>query len=109
MTKTTNYSMNNSNSNNNRPLIMAFVIALVIASLLNFIPTWYHKTHYSTVAFVDTVTEDEVSLVDPCGDVWAVDAIPNVNEGDLVNVYFYNNSTTYTHNDDIITYVRKID
>lgn len=112
MTNTINYSTNNNNFNddNDDPLTIAIIIACVIISLfLGSINTWYDKTHYSNVAFVDTITIEEVLLVDSCGDVWAVDAIPNVKEGDLVNVYFYNNGTTYTHTDDVITYVRKID
>ena len=108
MTNTINYSTNN-NDFNDKPLIIALIIVCAITLFFCCIHTWYDKTHYSNVAFVDSITEKEVLLVDCCGDVWAVDAIPNVKEGDLVNVYFYNNNTTYTHTDDIITHIRKID
>lgn len=108
MTNTMNYTINDNDNFNDKPLIIALAIVCLVTLLFCFIHTWYDKTHYSNVCYIETITDTEVLMVDSCGDVWAVDAIKGAKEGDLVDVYFYNNGTQYTHTDDIITYVRII-
>lgn len=107
---TYNYDVERNNDNfNDRPIIFALIIVCIITLTLGMIHTWYDKTHYSNVAFVDSISDEEVILVDSLGDEWAVDSIPNAVEGDLVEVHFYNNGTDYTHTDDVITHVFVID
>lgn len=108
MTNTMNYTNSNNDNFNDRPIIIALAIVCLITLLFGFIHKWYDNTHYSNVCYIDSITEDEVLMIDSCGDIWAVDAIEGAKVGDLVDVYFYNNGTEYTHTDDIITYVKII-
>ena len=85
-----------------------FLISIVTLTFC-FIHSYYDKTHYSTIAIVDDINSNEVLMVDPCGDVWAVDHVDNIKVGDLVEVCFYNNNTDTTHHDDIITNVKTVD
>ena len=92
---------------NNKPIIFALIIVCLITLFFCFAHTYYEKTHYSTVAVVDSIKDNEVLMVDPLGDIWAVDHVDNVKVGDLVEIYFHNNNTTYTHYDDIIVNVKR--
>lgn len=92
----------------NTLFIASIAMTCVVLLLFGSICTWYNKTHYSNVCYVDSVTDTEVLMIDSCGDIWAVDAIEGIKKGDLVDVHFYNNGTAYTHKDDIITYIRII-
>jgi len=92
-------------TNSDKPFIIAFVMICTIVLILCGINSWYDKTHYTNVCYIDSISDNEVLMIDCCGDIWAVDAIKGAKVGDLVNVYFYNNGTTYTHKDDIITHI----
>lgn len=108
MTKSMNYSTNNNDNLNDRLLIIALTIVCLIALIIGFIHLWYDDTHYSNVCYVDTITETETKIVDCCGNIWAVDTIKGAKVGDLVDVYFYNNGTDYTIEDDIITHINAL-
>lgn len=93
------------NNRNDRPIILALIVVCMISLFLILVHKSYEITHYQTVAIVDSITEEETLMIDPCGDVWAVDNVPNAKVGDLVNLTFYTNRTNNTHEDDVITNV----
>lgn len=68
----------------------------------------YCDTRYNTVATVMSVDENGTTFVDGAGYVWAVSDV-NYHVGQFVKLYFDNNTTDYTRNDDIIVRVKILD
>ena len=68
----------------------------------------YVDTHYTTVAEVYAVDETGTTFVDGAGYLWGV-TDTDFHKGDFVKLYFDNNTTDYTRNDDIIVKVKILD
>lgn len=79
-------------------------IILTAMTLINSATGTY--TQYATVYCTDI---NETVLVDAVGDVWAIDATDEFNEGDTVIITFDSNGTDNTRYDDIIVEVKKAD
>ena len=90
-----------------KTIAMNFCAVLFILLLLGV--GGYADTHYSTTAEVFSVDNNEVILIDGAGYLWAVVDRPDLHKGDFVKVYFDNNTTDYTRNDDIILKVKVLD
>jgi hypothetical protein len=87
--------------------IITTVIALgVILGLL--VASGYLDTHYDTVAEVLSVDDTETLFVDGAGYVWGV-YDTDFRKGEFVRLYFDNNTTDYTRNDDKIVKVKRLD
>ena len=90
-------------------IIIVMASVTFIALILMVIKGYYNNTHYTTCAYVDSITTDEVLLITPTGDIWAVDSVDGgVQQGQIVELLFYNNGTEETLLDDIIQHVRVI-
>lgn len=82
----------------------------ILSALLLLLGTvGYIEEHYSTIAEVFSIDNDEVILIDGAGYLWTVVDRPDLHKGDFVRVYFDNNTTDYTRNDDIILKVKLLD
>ena len=82
-------------------VIIVTVVMLTIAS--------YQDTHYHTTAKVYQQDSAETLFVDGTGNVWAVNNTEKYKVGEFVELYFDNNRTDYTRNDDIIIKIKKLD
>lgn len=83
-------------------------IAFITLLLLLLIVGGYADTRYSTVAEVLSVNEDGTIFVDGAGYVWSV-YDTDYHKGQFVKLYFHNNTTDYTRNDDRIVKVKILD
>ncbi len=87
-------------------------IVMISFCLVTFVCTLahnhYESTHYTTCGYVDSVTNNKILIVTPTGDIWSIDYMDNIHEGDLIELLFYNNETTEKITDDIIQHVRII-
>lgn len=82
-----------------------YVIALgVIIGLL--LLGGYSDTHYSCIAQAYIVDDSGTIFIDGAGYLWEVSDI-NYHKGETVKIYFNNNGTDYTREDDIILKVRR--
>ena len=68
----------------------------------------YCDTRYTQVAEVLDVTPTETLFIDPAGYVWAV-SDTDYHKGQFVKLYFFNNTTDYTREDDEILKVKPLD
>lgn len=81
---------------------MAFIMLLTIIG-------GYSDTHYTTTAQVLSNENNSVLLVDGAGYVWEMTDRPDLHKDEFVKIYFDNNTTDYTRNDDIILKVKLLD
>lgn len=81
-------------------LAIIFILGLLIIG-------GYADTHYSVIADVYTVDETGTTFVDGAGYLWGV-SDTNYYRGQTVKLYFDNNCTDYTRNDDIILKVKEV-
>ena len=102
-------TLNNNKRDNDKAIMFILFIVIIITLFCCSAHYNYNKTHYKTIAVVDSIEANEVLMVDPCGDIWAVDHVDNIKVGDFVELTFYNNNTNTTHHDDVVTNVRAID
>lgn len=84
--------------------IYAVMTILFIIGALIF--AGYSDTHYDVIGQVYSVEDNEVTLIDGAAYLWGVTDRPDLHEGDTVKIYFDNNCTDYTREDDIITKVK---
>lgn len=68
----------------------------------------YYDTRYSTIAKVLDINNSGTTFVDGAGYVWSVNDV-NYQKGQFVKLYFFNNTTDYTREDDIIVKIKKIE
>lgn len=87
-----------------RNILLFIVVALLILFPAIGDTMQCRYTQYGTVLEVD---EDETLIVDAIGDVWCI-YDTDYHVGDEVKIYFDTNCTDYTHEDDIILKVKKI-
>ena len=67
------------------------------------------ETRYNTTAKIYKQVDNDLFLVDGAGYVWCVSDRPDLVLGDMVTVYFDNNCTDYTREDDIILKIKRLD
>lgn len=82
------------------------LVVLCIILFLLFIGG-YCDTRYSTTAKVLDIDKTSTTFVDGAGYIWAVNDT-NYQKGQFVKLYFFNNTTDYTREDDIIVKVKPI-
>ena len=66
----------------------------------------YIENHYTMTCVVDTINNDNVTVIDQTGNLWGFYG-DGFNAGDRVKVTFYNNTTNSTRYDDEIIKVEK--
>lgn len=88
--------------------IIAMVSFILIALICVAMKGCYNDTHYKTCAYVDSVTDQEILIVTPDGNVWSIDYEPNIYENQIVELLFYNGGTDNTMKDDVIINVKII-
>ena len=81
----------------------------IIVMAVGIIAGGYSDTHYSVVAEVLSNENNNVLLVDGAGYVWEVSNRPELLEGNMIRINFFNNGTTQTRKDDIITSIKLLD
>ena len=84
-----------------------FPLSALCFILLLLIIGGYSDTRYSTMAEVLNVDNSGTTFVDGAGYVWAV-TNTNYERGQFVKLYFFNNTTDYTREDDVIVNIRPI-
>lgn len=83
---------------------VAILIVIVIGILLI---GGYSDTHYSVQADVYQIDNNSILLIDGAGYIWEVTDRPDLcHKGQSVKIYFNNNCTDYTREDDIIERVK---
>ena len=91
-------------------LVIFFILTLMVSIIAAYRSCEeVESVSYDTVADVLSTENNEVLMVDGAGDVWAVSARPDLNEGDFVRIYFDDNGTDYTKRDDVIVKLEKLD
>lgn len=90
-----------------KELISITFIALTFIIIIGFCGRL--ETRYSCVATVLSNENDSVLLVDGAGYIWELVDRPEFKKGDFVKIYFDNNYTDYTREDDIIIKVKLLD
>lgn len=86
--------------------IMVIVMLITVTIVLIFAS--YEDTHYTQTAEVLSVNSTETLFIDAIGNVWSV-YNTDYKKGEFVKLYFDNNRTTYTQNDDIIVKIKRLD
>jgi secreted trypsin-like serine protease len=90
-----------------KELISITFIALTFIIIIGFCGRL--ETRYSCVATVLSNENDSVLLVDGAGYIWELVDKSEFKKGDFVKIYFNNNYTDYTREDDIIIKVKSLD
>ena len=88
--------------------IGAFLLTFVIILTL-LMAGGCAETRYNTTAKIYKQVDNNLFLVDGAGYVWCVSNRPDLALNDMVTVYFDNNCTDYTREDDIILKIKKLD
>lgn len=86
--------------------IMAIIMLIIVTIVLIFAS--YEDTHYTQTAEVLSIDSAETLFVDGAGYVWSV-YDTDYHKGQFVKLYFDNNRTDYTRNDDKIIKVKTLD
>lgn len=84
-------------------ITMGILISIIIGTLVMFNGSVQYN-QYATCTVTDI---NETVFVDATGNVWAIDATDEYNEGDTVVITFDDNGTDYTREDDIIVKIDK--
>lgn len=82
-------------------LILFFIIVIGFCGRM--------ESRYSCVATVLSNEDNTVLLVDGAGYVWELVNRPEFKKGDFVTIYFDNNYTDYTREDDTVLKVKPLD
>lgn len=106
MTKTTTTFINRHCASTIKTTLLC--ISAIVVLLGSLIIGGYSDTHYHTTATVFSVDENGTTFIDGAGYVWGV-YDTNYHKGEFVELYFDNNCTDYTRNDDIIVKVKSLD
>ena len=83
------------------------ILVTIVFILLVLAISGYADTRYSTRAQVLSVNNTSTLFVDTAGYVWEV-SDTNYTKGQSIMLYFYNNTTDYTREDDIIVKIKPI-
>jgi hypothetical protein len=91
--------------------VYEFIIGFIFMAmlLLMLIAGGYSETHYSTIAKVYSIEDNKITLIDGAGYLWIVENRPDLKKDDFVKIKFFNNTTDYTREDDIILKVIKLE
>lgn len=91
--------------------ITSALITLGLLIVVTFVILFasYEDTHYHTTAKVYQAEDTEFLFIDGTGNVWAVTSTEEYRVGEFVELYFDNNRTDYTRNDDIIIKIKRLD
>jgi hypothetical protein len=84
-------------------ITMGILTSIIISALVMFNGSIQYN-QYATCTVTDI---NETVFVDATGNVWAIDATDEYNEGDTVVITFDDNGTDYTREDDIIIEIKK--
>lgn len=87
-------------------LLVAIVGIIVFFVLPAIADTYQHN--YTQICNVYSVEGNTTLFIDPCGYLWEVND-NNYVEGEAVKVYFHDNFTETTREDDIIKKVKRVD
>ena len=87
-------------------LVVAIIGIIVFFVLPAIADTYQHN--YTQICDVYSVEGDTTLFIDPCGYLWEVND-NNYVEGETVKVYFHDNFTETTREDDIIKKVKRVD
>ena len=86
-------------------LIAGIVLGVTIIG--SMIISGYSDTHYTVQAQVYSIKDNTVLLIDGAGYIWEVtDRKDLITKGQDVKIKFFNNTTDYTREDDIIESVK---
>ena len=83
-------------------LIVGIIVFLVLPAIAD---TYQHN--YTQICDVYSVEGNTTIFIDPCGYLWEVND-NNYVEGETVKVYFHDNFTETTREDDIIKKVKRV-
>jgi hypothetical protein len=86
-------------------ITMGILTSIIISALVMFNGSIQYN-QYATCTVTDI---NETVFVDATGNVCAIDATDEYNEGDTVIITFDDNGTDYTKEDDIIIEIKKAD
>ena len=84
-------------------------ISVIIVTITTLLFGAYEDTHYHTTAKVYQVDSAETLFIDGTGNVWAERPAEEYKVGEFVELYFDNNRTDYTRNDDIVLKIKRLD
>lgn len=105
------YAYKNKVPTNVKDTIEAFLVAILFTAII--FGTLYicgrSEHNYSTTAFVFEIENNEITLIDGAGYLWTVTNRPDLKLNNFVKIYFNDNQTDYTREDDIIMYVKVLD
>lgn len=87
-------------------LFMVFVLLMVLLLLPAIGETYQHN--YTQICDVYLVDDTTTVFIDPVGYLWEVNDTDYV-KGETVKLYFHDNFTEYTREDDIIKKVKRVD
>ena len=105
------YAYKNKVSADVKDAIGAFFVAILFTAIM--VGTLYicskSEHNYSTTASVFEIENNEITLIDSAGYLWTVTNRPDLKLNNFVKIYFNDNQTDYTREDDIIMYVKVLD
>jgi hypothetical protein len=84
--------------------IVGIFVFIVLPAFADTYQSYY--TQYGQIYVCDI---NETVIVDATGNIWAIDATDEFNEGDTVKIKFYTNHTDYTREDDAIVKIKRVD
>lgn len=87
-------------------LFMVFVLLMVLLLLPAIGETYQHN--YTQICDVYLVDDTTTVFIDPVGYLWEVNDTDYV-KGETVKLYFHDNFTEYTREDDVIKKVKRVD
>jgi hypothetical protein len=92
---------------NNTILGGLLVMAIFTGFIIGIMAMFNGSIQYNQYATCTVADINETVFVDATGNVWAIDATDEYNEGDTVIITFDDNGTDYTREDDIIIEIKK--
>ena len=104
------YSVETINANNKPSTLVSTIIVFATILIITIVLILASKmeTQYNTTAEVYRIKPTETLFIDGAGYVWsAYDT--NYRKGEFVQLYFDNNRTDYTRNDDKIIKIKRLD
>ena len=104
------YSVKTINTDNKPSTLLSVVIVCITLFMTAIILVLASKmeTQYNTTAEVYRVEQTETLFIDGAGYVWSV-YDTDYKRGEFVQLYFDNNRTDYTRNDDKIIKIKRLD
>lgn len=87
--------------------LLAIIVGIIVFFVLPAIADTYQH-NYSQICEVYSVEGNTTVFIDPVGYLWEVNDTDYV-KGETVKLYFHDNFTEYTREDDIIKNVKRVD